>query len=77
MMNLQELSYLKYLKNLKLIIIDNNGYLSIKQTQDNFFNESFGTSPENGLYFPNFAKVLSGLRSLTKISTNLITCTAR
>lgn len=60
MMNLQELSYVKHLKNLKLIIIDNNGYLSIKQTQNNFFNESFGTSPENGLYFPDFAKVLRG-----------------
>ena len=41
-MNIQELATLKSNKlKIKLIIIENGGYLSIKQTQERFFNENY------------------------------------
>lgn len=55
MMNLQELQTLSTLStNFKLIILDNGGYLSIKQTQSNFFGRFHGSNPESGVTFPNF-----------------------
>ena len=39
-MNIQELETVKYNNlNLKIIIIENGGYLSIKQTQNRFFKK--------------------------------------
>jgi acetolactate synthase-1/2/3 large subunit len=38
-------------------VLDNEGYLSIKQTQKNFFGLSLGSSPESGVTCPNFEKV--------------------
>lgn len=61
MMNLQELQTLKaWDPNVKLFVLDNNGYLSIKQTQSNFFGRSNGASPDSGLSFPNFESVAAG-----------------
>jgi len=61
MMNLQELQTLRASDNeILLFILDNNGYLSIKQTQANFFGRSFGSSPESGITFPDFEKVANG-----------------
>jgi acetolactate synthase-1/2/3 large subunit len=58
MMNLQDLTSLKqYQDRLKIFILNNNGYLSIKQTQKNFFGKEYGASPRSGLNFPNFYKV--------------------
>ncbi len=58
MMNLQELNTIKALKlNVIIFLINNDGYLSIKQTQKNFFKREFGSSPKSGLYFPNFQKI--------------------
>jgi acetolactate synthase-1/2/3 large subunit len=54
MMNLQELASLRGL-NIRLIILDNDGYLSIKQTQRNFFGREAGASSASGLCFPDFA----------------------
>ena len=55
MMNIQELQTLSTLNtNFKLIILDNGGYLSIKQTQSNFFGRMHGTNPDSGVTFPNF-----------------------
>ena len=61
MMNLQELQTLKH-HNLpiKIFILNNNGYLTIKHTHNSLF-DSLGTaeatSPQTGLSFPNFAKL--------------------
>jgi acetolactate synthase-1/2/3 large subunit len=56
MMNMQELQTLASSDlDILLIILDNNGYLSIKQTQSNFFGREHGASPESGVSFPNFA----------------------
>ena len=66
MMNLQELQTVKFLKlNIIIFIINNDGYLSIKQTQKNFFKKEYGSSPKSGLTFPNFTKVANsfGIKS--------------
>ena len=58
MMNLQEMQTLASSNlDIALFILDNNGYLSIKQTQSNFFKREHGASPESGVTFPNFKKV--------------------
>jgi acetolactate synthase-1/2/3 large subunit len=58
MMNLQELETIKSLNlNIIIFLINNDGYLSIKQTQKNFFGNEHGSSPKSGLTFPNFIKV--------------------
>lgn len=57
-MNIQELeSVQRYGLNLKIIVIDNNGYLSIKSSQSNFFNRLAGCTPESGIGIPNFVKI--------------------
>ena len=69
MMNLQELQTLSASEaNLLLVILDNDGYLSIKQTQDNFFGRSHGSSPSSGISFPDFARVASAFNlSVTEL----------
>ncbi len=56
MMNLQELQSLAASKlNITLFVLDNGGYLSIRQTQENFFGREHGASPASGVSFPDFA----------------------
>jgi acetolactate synthase-1/2/3 large subunit len=58
MMNLQELQTFAAWKGESILfILDNDGYLSIKQTQKNFFGRDYGSSPDSGVTFPNFARV--------------------
>ena len=59
MMNLQELATVEYNKlDLKLFILNNNGYLSIRQTQRNLFNPPYiGIDRESGIGFPDFEKL--------------------
>ena len=59
MMNLQELATVAYNRlNIKLIILNNNGYLSIRQTQTNLFKPPLiGIDSESGIGFPDFAKL--------------------
>ena len=59
MMNLQELQTVKTLNlNLKIIILNNGGYLSIRQTQKSYFSDNqFGTGGGNGLDIPSFRKL--------------------
>jgi len=59
MMNLQELETIKnYGLPIKIILLNNNGYLSIKQTQQNYFNDNqFGTDFTNGLSLPDFVRI--------------------
>ncbi|MBQ7583988.1 MAG: thiamine pyrophosphate-binding protein [Lachnospiraceae bacterium] len=59
MMNLQELATVEYNKlEIKIFIINNNGYLSIRQTQRNLFEPPFiGIDKESGIGFPDFKKL--------------------
>jgi acetolactate synthase-1/2/3 large subunit len=60
MMNLQELQTINNLQlDILVIVLDNGGYLSIKQTQSNFFGEHHGATPESGITFPSFTKIFS------------------
>ena len=59
MMNIQELATVAQNKlNIKLIILNNNGYHSIRQTQTNLFKPPFiGIDPASGVSFPDFGKL--------------------
>ena len=59
MMNLQELQTITSLKmNIKIIVINNNGYSSIKQTQRSYFPDRVcGVDDQTGLGFPDFSKI--------------------
>ncbi len=57
-MNIQELQTLKTLGlNVIIIVLNNEGYLSIKQTHENFFGRVIGANPDSGVEFPNFSAV--------------------
>jgi acetolactate synthase-1/2/3 large subunit len=59
MMNIQELQTVKhYNLPIKIFIINNDGYISIKQTQNTFFDRQYHASnKESGVSFPSFKKV--------------------
>lgn len=57
-MNIQELETIGRLKlNVKVVVFDNEGYLSIKSSQANFFKRFTGCGPESGVGFPDFAAI--------------------
>lgn len=61
MMNVQELQTLAASSaDLLVLVLDNGGYLSIKQTQRNFFGRECGASPESGVTFPDFRRLADG-----------------
>ena len=62
MMNLQELATIAGNKiPVKILLLNNNGYISIRQTQDNFFSgRHIGLNAESGVYFPAFENLAKG-----------------
>ena len=63
-MNLQELETVMYNKiPMKLFIINNGGYLSIKLTQNSFFNGHLVASDSSsGVSIPSFEKLAKAFR---------------
>jgi len=62
MMNMQELQTIVHNKlDIKIIILNNNGYHSIRQTQRNLFSgrEHVGIDRESGVSFPDLKKIAS------------------
>lgn len=59
MMNVQELQTIRMLHlPVRLFVINNRGYASIRSTQRNYFEARYvGTGPESGLYFPDMTKI--------------------
>lgn len=59
MMNLQELQTIFHYKiPIKIFLINNNGYLAIKNTQNSFFHGNLvAVDEDSGVSFPSFAKV--------------------
>jgi acetolactate synthase-1/2/3 large subunit len=59
MMNLQELQTIAGNRlPIKLFVLNNSGYSSIRQTQQNYFPDNVvGCGPESGLTFPDFVKL--------------------
>ena len=58
-MNIQELQTMKNLQlNIKCFVYNNDGYLSIKLTQNSFFKGNFiGSTPESGVILPELEKI--------------------
>ena len=58
-MNIQELATVSYNKlNILIIVIENNGYHSIRQSQKNYFSDNLaGFDKSNGIWFPNLEKI--------------------
>ncbi|CAM5789215.1 acetolactate synthase 3 catalytic subunit [Castellaniella caeni] len=57
-MNIQELQTMKTLElDVIVIVLNNRGYLSIRQTHENFFGRVVGATPESGVGFPDFVAV--------------------
>jgi acetolactate synthase-1/2/3 large subunit len=59
MMNLQELQTIAHYKlPIKIFVLNNNGYISIRQTQKNFFGgQLIGCCPKSGVSLPDFVEV--------------------
>jgi acetolactate synthase-1/2/3 large subunit len=59
LMNLQELATLKHYRlPVKVFVLCNNGYFSIRQTQDAFFEKPYiACTPDSGLGMPDFEKL--------------------
>jgi acetolactate synthase-1/2/3 large subunit len=58
-MNIQELqTVIHHQMPIKIIYLNNDGYISIKQTQDGFFGgHRVGSDPKSGVSFPNIVKL--------------------
>jgi len=58
-MNLQELQTIVYNQaNIRIFVLNNDGYHSMRQTQSNLFKGALaGISKENGVSFPNMEKI--------------------
>jgi acetolactate synthase I/II/III large subunit len=67
-LNIQELQTIKHHQlPVKLFVLNNGGYLSIRTTQSNFFEGRLtGSGPTSGVSFPDFVKVgcAYGIRSV-------------
>jgi len=63
MMNLQELQTIIGARMPVIIfLLNNDGYLSIRQTQEAFFPDNrLGTGPQNGVTFPDFIRLAQAL----------------
>ena len=57
-MNVQELQTLRTRQAPVLVIVlANNGYLSIRQTHENFFGSVVGATPASGVEFPDYQRL--------------------
>jgi hypothetical protein len=57
-LNIQELQTIAHHRlPVKIFVLNNGGYLSIRQTQSNFFGKLVGESPSSGVSFPDMAKL--------------------
>ncbi|HCN68328.1 MAG TPA: acetolactate synthase, partial [Candidatus Accumulibacter sp.] len=58
MMNLQELQTIaQHRLPIKIFVLDNRGYLSIRTSQANFFGRLAGADPDSGVTLPDFVAV--------------------
>jgi len=74
MMNLQELQTMQgYKLPVKVFVLNNDGYVSIKQTQEAYFSDNVtGVGPESGVTMPDFTELGKALNipsiKITKLS---------
>jgi acetolactate synthase-1/2/3 large subunit len=69
MSNMQELATIReHGLPIKIIILNNRGYLSIKNTQSKFYGNVHGVDSDTGLWFPDFLEVAETFKiSATKV----------
>lgn len=69
MSNVQELATItEHNLPIKIVILNNRGYLSIKNTQSRFYGNVYGVDSETGLWFPVFLELAEAFRiSATKV----------
>lgn len=62
--NIHDLSVTSHNRlNVKIFVINNNGYMSIRNSQKEFFKgKNFGTDSSNGLFIPNFKEISKTFR---------------
>jgi acetolactate synthase-1/2/3 large subunit len=62
MMNLQELQTIAGLNlPIKIFVLNNDGYHSIRQAQQNYFSDNIvGCGPDSGLTFPDYRRLAAG-----------------
>ena len=76
-MNIQELAVIKGLKiPVTIFIFDNNGYASIRNTQNNYFKgNQIATDKKSKLHMPNLEKILKShdirYKTIKKIDSRL------
>ena len=66
-MNVQELQTLRTLGlNVVIVVLDNQGYLSIRQTHENFFGTVVGATAQSGVEFPDYTRLAAayGIRTM-------------
>jgi acetolactate synthase-1/2/3 large subunit len=66
-MNIQELQTIKtYQLPITIIVLNNAGYVSIRQTHENFFGHVVGADANSGVEFPDYAAIAQayGLRAV-------------
>ncbi len=66
-LNIQELQTVRHHQlSVKLFVLDNGGYLSIRSTQRNFFGATIGSGPDDGVSFPDHGAIASayGIQSV-------------
>ena len=74
MMNIQELQTIASHKiPIKIFVLDNGGYLSIRSSQNNFFNRLTGESAASGVSFPDFTKIAEGF-GLKTVKIQSLSC---
>jgi acetolactate synthase I/II/III large subunit len=57
-LNIQELqSVVHYKLPIKIFVLNNGGYLTIRSTQRRYFNRFIGESPKSGISFPDTRKI--------------------
>lgn len=71
-MNIQELMTVSYHRlPIKLFYLNNDGYISMKQTQDNFFGRRIGANTDSGIGFPDITAIAQAYKlPVAKISTD-------
>jgi acetolactate synthase-1/2/3 large subunit len=56
--NIQELQTIRHHQlPVKLFVMDNQGYVSIRSSQQNFFGATLGSGPEDGVSFPDYTAI--------------------
>ena len=69
MSNMQELATIvEHNLPIKIVILNNRGYLSIKNTQSKFYGNVYGVNTDTGVWFPDFLELAEAFKiSATRV----------